>query len=71
MSFSKTLYDDNLKLIPVVVLTTSQSEEDILKSYSLHANCYISKPVDFEQFMKIIKTIEDFWLTAVKLPSIN
>lgn len=60
--------DDNLKRIPVVVLTVSRDEEDILKVYNLHANCYITKPIDFEQFMKITKTIEDFWLTIVKLP---
>jgi CheY-like chemotaxis protein len=59
----------SLKRIPVVVLTTSQADEDILKAYHLNANCYISKPVDLEQFMKVIKTIKDFWLTIVKLPS--
>lgn len=63
--------DDNLKLIPVVVLTTSKAEEDILKSYNLHANSYITKPVDFEQFIKVIKSIEDFWLEVVKLPYEN
>jgi two-component system, chemotaxis family, response regulator Rcp1 len=60
--------DDDLKRIPVVVLTTSQAEEDILKSYNLHANCYISKPVDLEQFIAVVKTIEDFWLAVVSLP---
>jgi two-component system response regulator len=60
--------DENLKQIPVVILTTSDSEEDILKSYNLNANCYITKPVDFEQFIKVVKAIEDFWLTIVKLP---
>lgn len=60
--------DENLKRIPVVVLTVSRDEEDILRAYNLHANCYITKPIDFEQFMKITKTIEDFWLTIVKLP---
>ena len=60
--------DDSLKLIPVVILTVSTSEEDVLKSYELHANCYVTKPIDFEQFMKITKTIEEFWLTIVKLP---
>jgi CheY-like chemotaxis protein len=60
---------DSFKRIPVVVLTTSQAEEDILKAYHLKANCYISKPVDLEQFMKVIKTIKDFWLTIAKLPS--
>ncbi len=59
----------NLKHIPVVVLTTSKAEEDILKSYQLHANCYITKPVDFEQFIKVVQAIENFWLTVVKLPT--
>jgi two-component system, chemotaxis family, response regulator Rcp1 len=54
--------------IPVVILTTSQAEEDIARSYQLHANCYITKPVDFKQFMKVVKSIEEFWLTVVKLP---
>jgi chemotaxis family two-component system response regulator Rcp1 len=61
--------DDRFRRIPVVVLTTSQSEDDILKAYHLNANCYISKPVDLDHFMKVIKSIEDFWLTIVKLPS--
>ncbi|MBC1241000.1 response regulator [Nostoc linckia z18] len=60
--------DDNLKRIPVVVLTTSQAEEDILKAYNLSANCYITKPVDFDQFVKIVKSIENFWFAIVKLP---
>lgn len=60
--------DKELKRIPVVVLTTSQAEKDILKSYDLHANCYITKPVDLDQFIDIVNTIEDFWLTIVKLP---
>jgi CheY-like chemotaxis protein len=60
--------DEDLKRIPVVVLTTSQSEIDILKSYNLHANCYITKPVDLEQFLEVVKSIEGFWLTVVKLP---
>ena len=60
--------DDNLKRIPVVVLTVSRDEEDILKAYDMHANCYVTKPLDFEQFVKITKTIEEFWLTIVKLP---
>jgi chemotaxis family two-component system response regulator Rcp1 len=60
--------DPNLKLIPVVVLTLSAGEEDILKSYGLHANCYIEKPVDLRQFMKVMKSIENFWLAIVKLP---
>ncbi|MBF0522569.1 MAG: response regulator [Candidatus Omnitrophica bacterium] len=60
--------DEILKTIPVVVLTVSKSEEDILKTYNLHANCYISKPVDLKQFMKVVKSIREFWLTIVKLP---
>lgn len=61
--------DPGLKRIPVVILTTSQAEEDVLRAYHLNANCYISKPVDLDQFMKVVKTIEDFWLTIVKLPA--
>jgi two-component system, chemotaxis family, response regulator Rcp1 len=61
--------DEKLRRIPVVILTTSQAEEDILKAYHLNANCYISKPVDLDQFMKVIKTIKEFWLTIVKLPA--
>ncbi|MFZ5917280.1 MAG: response regulator [Chloroflexota bacterium] len=60
--------DPHLRRIPVVVLTVSQAEEDILKTYDLHANCYISKPVGLDQFLKVIESIEDFWLTIVKLP---
>jgi chemotaxis family two-component system response regulator Rcp1 len=60
--------DKHLKLIPVVILTVSKAEEDILKTYNLHANCYITKPIDFEQFMRVVKGIEEFWLTIVKLP---
>jgi chemotaxis family two-component system response regulator Rcp1 len=60
--------DDSFKRIPVVILTTSQAEEDILKAYHLNANCYIPKPVDLERFLTVVKTIEDFWLTIVKLP---
>ena len=60
--------DSELLAIPVVVLTTSQAEEDILRSYSLHANAYISKPVDFEKFIGVIGQIDDFFLTLVKLP---
>jgi chemotaxis family two-component system response regulator Rcp1 len=60
--------DDELKAIPIVILTTSQAEEDVLRAYHLHANCYITKPVDFLQFTNIVKTIEDFWLTIVTLP---
>jgi chemotaxis family two-component system response regulator Rcp1 len=60
--------DSHLRRIPVVILTTSKAEQDILKTYYLHANCYITKPVDLEQFMTIIKSIETFWLDVVKLP---
>ena len=60
--------DDKLKHIPVVVLTISKAEEDVLKAYDLHANCYITKPIDFEQFIKVVECIQDFWLTIVKLP---
>jgi CheY-like chemotaxis protein len=60
--------DQNLRRIPVVVLTTSRDEQDILKAYDLHANCYIVKPVDLEQFMTIVKSIEGFWFEIVKLP---
>jgi CheY-like chemotaxis protein len=61
--------DPDLVRIPVVVLTTSQAEEDIARSYDLHANCYINKPVDLDQFMTVVKAIEDFWLTVVRLPT--
>ena len=61
--------DPELKKIPVVVLTTSQAEEDILKVYDLNANCFISKPVDLGQFIDVIKSIENFWLSIVKLPT--
>jgi len=60
--------DPDLKRIPVVVLTISKNEQDILRSYDLHANCYIRKPVDLEQFMSVVKAVEDFWFTVVKLP---
>ncbi len=61
--------DETLKRIPVVILTTSEAEKDILQAYDLFANCYITKPVDFDQFVKIVQSIEDFWFTIVKLPS--
>lgn len=61
--------DSNLKHIPVVVLTTSEAERDILASYSLGANCFISKPVDLTEFRKVVESIDDFWFTIVKLPS--
>ncbi len=60
--------DDNLKRIPVIILTTSQNEQDVVKSYNLHANCYITKPLDLDQFIKVVKSIEDFWLRIVVLP---
>ena len=60
--------DPTLRRIPVVILTTSEAEQDILRSYDLHANCYITKPVDLDQFITVVRTIEDFWLTIVKLP---
>ncbi|MHC5537682.1 response regulator [Singulisphaera rosea] len=61
--------DPALRRIPVVVLTTSEAEEDILRSYDLHANCYISKPVELGRFIDVVRSIEDFWLTIVKLPA--
>jgi CheY-like chemotaxis protein len=60
--------DASLKAIPVVVLTTSQAEEDVVRAYNLNANCYVTKPVDFGQFTRIVQAIEDFWLTVVTLP---
>ena len=61
--------DPQLKCIPVVVLTTSKAEEDVLKTYGLHANCYVTKPVDLEQFIVVVKSIDMFWLTVVTLPN--
>jgi chemotaxis family two-component system response regulator Rcp1 len=60
--------DPDLRRIPVVILTTSTAERDIMESYNLHANCYIAKPVDLDQFLDVVKSIEDFWLTIVRLP---
>jgi CheY-like chemotaxis protein len=60
--------DDSLRSIPVVVLTTSEAEEDILRSYDLHANAYVTKPVDFDRFIDVIRRIDDFFVTVVKLP---
>lgn len=60
--------DPALKRIPVVILTTSEDEKDILKAYDLHVNAYIRKPVDLDQFIKVVEAVEDFWLTVVKLP---
>jgi two-component system, chemotaxis family, response regulator Rcp1 len=63
--------DNELKHIPVVIMTISQAEEDILRSYNLHANCYITKPINLDQFIKVVKSIEDFWFSIVKLPPKN
>jgi two-component system, chemotaxis family, response regulator Rcp1 len=63
--------DPKLKTIPVVVLTTSRAEQDVLRSYELQANCYITKPVDLEQFIAVVKSIENFWFTIVTLPHIT
>jgi CheY-like chemotaxis protein len=60
--------DENLKRIPVVVLTTSNADEDVAKSYELQANCFVTKPLDLDQFMKVVKTISEFWLEVVRLP---
>ena len=60
--------DPELKRIPVIMLTTSSAEKDILASYNNHANCYITKPVDLDRFMDVVRTIEDFWISIVKLP---
>jgi two-component system, chemotaxis family, response regulator Rcp1 len=65
---SEVKADENLKRIPVVILTTSQAEQDIVRSYNLHANAFVTKPVDLEQFITVVKSIEDFWLEIVKLP---
>jgi len=61
--------DEGLKRIPVVILTTSSAEEDILKTYNLHANCYITKPIDLQQFLRVVQSIEEFWLSIVVLPN--
>jgi two-component system, chemotaxis family, response regulator Rcp1 len=61
--------DPEFKVIPIVVLTTSRAEQDVLRSYELNANCYITKPVDFQQFIEVVKSIKQFWLTVVRLPS--
>ncbi len=63
--------DDRLRHIPVVILTTSEAEQDIIATYNLHANCYVSKPVDLDQFIKVVRSVEDFWLSIVKLPPKN
>ncbi len=64
----ETKSDDALKSIPVVVLTTSRAEEDVLRSYGLHANSYVTKPVDLDQFIAAVRSIEDFWITVATLP---
>lgn len=61
--------DEDLKRIPVVILSSSKADEDVVKSYNLHANCYISKPLDFTQFVKVVQAIENFWLSIVILPN--
>jgi chemotaxis family two-component system response regulator Rcp1 len=66
---AKKKHDPDLKIIPIIVLTTSRSDKDILQSYQLNANCYITKPVDFDHFIEVVKSIENFWLTVVTLPA--
>lgn len=61
-------HDDELRRIPVVVLTTSRAEEDILRSYECHANCYITKPIEYDKFLDVVRSIEQFWLSIVRLP---
>jgi len=63
--------DDTLKTIPIVILTTSDSEDDIVRSYQLHANCYLCKPVQLDAFEKLVKSVNDFWLTKAKLPQLQ
>lgn len=63
--------DLELKCLPVIILTTSSSEEDVRRCYQLHANCYISKPIDLDGFLKVVKSIDTFWLTTVKLPPVE
>jgi two-component system response regulator len=63
--------DPDLRSIPIVVLTTSEAEEDIVRSYSLHANAYVAKPVDFHQFIRVVRQIDDFFVGVVKLPSLG
>ena len=66
---SEIKQEEELRSIPVVVLTSSEAEEDILKSYRLHVNCYVTKPVDLEQFTKVVRSVEDFWFSIVRLPT--
>ncbi len=63
--------DEDLRQIPVVILTTSAAEQDILQAYNLHANCYITKPVDMDQFIRVVQAIDNFWLTIVRLPKVG
>ncbi len=63
--------DTDLRQIPVVILTTSAAEQDILQAYNLHANCYITKPVDMDQFIRVVQAIDNFWLTIVRLPKVD
>ena len=63
--------DESLRMIPVVILTTSKSDEDVLRMYNLHANAYVTKPFDLNQFLDVVKSIEDFWLTVVSLPKME
>ncbi|MEC4982826.1 MAG: response regulator [Oscillatoria sp. PMC 1068.18] len=63
--------DQNLKIIPIVIVTSSNDEEDIYRSYNLHANCFVTKPVELEQFLQVVQLIENFWLVAVKLPTVS
>ena len=67
---SEIKVDPELKRIPVVIVTSSEAETDIVRSYNLHANCYISKPIDLNQFVAVVRAIEDFWMTIVRLPSV-
>lgn len=60
--------DDDMKRIPIVIITSSKAEQDIVRSYNLHANCYVTKPVDLHQFLEVVRAVEDFWLTIVRLP---
>ena len=62
--------DDSLKSIPVIILTISKADEDIIRSYNLHANCFLNKPINLNKFFEVVKSIEDFWLTIVKLPGL-
>ena len=66
---SQIKHDEQLRVIPVVVLTSSDAEEDVYKSYHLHANCYVIKPIDFTKFVNIVRQIEQFWFSVVKLPA--